>query len=97
MIEAPNQVSDYQLQKTEVLLVSESRHADDGQRAGFRRHNGERDRPPCDLLVREEVVFQRALVLAKAQAERRHSGQVDDDDGEIDGVQAHPQLFSRVE
>ena len=48
-------------------------------------------------LVGQKVVFQGALLLAEAQAERRHACQVDDDDGDIERVQSHAAEFSWVD
>jgi len=71
------------LQKTEVRVVSQTRNADDRQRAGFGRDNRESNSRPGNALVCQEVVAQGALALAEAQAEKGYACKVESDNGEI--------------
>src|SRR5580692_4698555 len=52
---AANDVADHELEESEVAFISEPRHADDGERTGFRSDDGQRNCPPRNLLVGEEV------------------------------------------
>ena len=77
------------LQKREVRIVGQAGHADDGERAGFGRHDRQRDRPPRNVAVCEKVIAQRALFFSEAQSEQRDADQVDGDDGEVEMVESH--------
>ena len=87
--EAAYDVSHDHLQKGQIAVVSETRHADDGQRAGFSRNDGQRNRPPWDVASGEEVVAQCALPFTKSQAEQSDADQVNCDDSEVETVEAH--------
>ena len=86
--DAGQQVAEDYLEEHEASAVGERRRADDGQRAGFRRYNGERDSPPRGGPAAEEVIFQRFLRLAEARAEPGDRGEIGEDDSEINGSQA---------
>ncbi len=45
------------LQESPVAGVGEAGHADDGQRAGFRGHDGERNGPPGNFAIGKKVVL----------------------------------------
>jgi hypothetical protein len=64
--DASDQVSEDDLEEAEVVVVGEAGDADDGERAGLGGDDGERDRPPGNVAVGEEVVAQRAMALAEA-------------------------------
>jgi len=75
------------LQEGEVGVEGEAWDADDGQGAGFGGNDGEGDRPPGDVAVRQEVVAQAALRFAKAQSEDRDRRQIKGDDREVDRIE----------
>ena len=50
------EVAENDFQKAPVSGVGESGHADDGQRTGFRGHDGEGNGPPGDPAIGEKVV-----------------------------------------
>jgi len=75
------------LQKTEIRVEGEPGDADDGQGAGFSGDNGERNRPPGNVAVGEEIVAQAALRFAEAQAEDRDRRQIERDDRQVDRIQ----------
>ena len=77
------------LKKSEIRVVGEAGNADDGERAGLGRDDGERNRPPGDFASSEKIVAQSALLFPKTQAEQRDACQVEGDDREIEFVQAH--------
>ena len=85
---ASHDVSHHHLQKRQIGVVSQTWNADDGERAGFRRDDGKRNRPPGNIPVGEKIIAQRALLLAKAQSEQSDPRQVQRDDGEIKLVQS---------
>jgi hypothetical protein len=64
--DASDQVSEDDLEEAEIVVVGEAGDADDGERAGLGGDDGERDRPPGNVAVGEEVVAQRAMALAEA-------------------------------
>ena len=82
--DAADQVSDDQLQESEVGVVGESGHADDGECAGFGGDDGECNSPPWDVAVGEKVVAQRTLLLPKAQSEKRDAREIGCDDREVE-------------
>ena len=75
------------MQEGKIGVEGESGDADDGQGAGFGGDNGERDRPPRDVTVREEIVAQAALRFAEAQSEDRDRRQIQRDDGEVQRIE----------
>ena len=77
------------LQKRQVRIVGKAGHADDGERAGFRRDDGQGDRPPRNVAIGQEIIPQRALFFPEAQAEQSDAGQVQRDDGEVEMVESH--------
>src|SRR5512147_2537198 len=85
----PHDVAHHQLQERHVAAVGEAGNADDSQRAGFGGHDGERDRPPRHVAVGEEVVAQRALPLAEADAKGGDPRQVHRDDNQVQPIQSH--------
>jgi len=75
------------LQEAQIGVEGEPGDADDGQGAGFSGDDGESDRPPGNVAVRQEVVAQAALRFAEAQSEDRDRRQIERDDREVDRVQ----------
>ena len=69
--------------ETQVGVVGQAGNADDGERAGFSRDDGKRNRPPGNIAIGEKIIAQRTLRLAKAQTEQRDPRQVQRDNGEI--------------
>jgi len=59
------------LQEGKIGVEGEPGDADDGQGAGFRGDDGERDCPPGNVAVRQEIVAQAALRFAEVQSEDR--------------------------
>jgi hypothetical protein len=57
------QISENHLEKNVAPAVGQRRRADNGQRAGFRRNDGERDGPPRRGLAAQKVVFERTCWL----------------------------------
>ena len=89
-------ISHYHLQKREIGIVSQTWNADDGQRAGFRRDDRKRNRPPGNIPVGEKVVAQSALLLPEAQSEQSDPSQIERDNGEIELVQNHNDRVARA-
>ncbi len=87
--ETPHHVSQHHLQKRQIGVVSQTGNTDDGERAGFRRDDRKRNRPPGNVPVGQKIVAQGALLLAKAQSKQSDPSQVKRDDGEIKLVQNH--------
>src|SRR3954451_15661695 len=87
--ETSNHVSHDNLQESKIGVISQAGDADDGQRAGLCGNDRERNCPPGDVASGKKVVAQCALALAKAHAEQRDADQVNSNEREIDGVQAH--------
>ena len=83
---AADEIADDQLQEAEILVVGEAGDADDGESACLCRDDGERDGPPGDCVVREEVVFEGALLALKPEAEEGNADQIHGDYGEVEGV-----------
>ena len=86
---APHHVAHHYLQESQIADVSDPRNADNGQRAGLGRDDRQRNGPPRYIAIRQKVIAQRALALAKAQAEQRDARQVKRDDRQVDLVQSH--------
>jgi len=82
---AGDEVSEDNLQKAKIGVIGQGRCADDGQRAGLSGYDGERNGRPGNVLVREKIIAQRALLFAKAQAKESNTGQINGDDGQIKG------------
>ena len=57
-------IAHHHLQKGEIGIVGQTRNADDGQCAGFRRNDGKRNRPPGNIPVSQKIIAQGALFLA---------------------------------
>ena len=87
--DAGQQVSQDDLQKSEITLKGQRRRADDGQGAGFGRNDGERDGPPGNIPVSQEIVFQRTLTFSELQAKQSYSRKVSRDDQVIESMKAH--------
>ena len=64
--DASHEIAHHQLQEGEVGIVGQAGHADDGEGAGFGGDDGERDGPPWNIAIGEEVIAQGTLPLAKA-------------------------------
>jgi len=75
------------LQESQISVEGEARDADDGQRAGFSGDDGECDRPPGNVAVRQEVIAQAALRLAESQPEDCDRGQIERDDRQVDQIE----------
>jgi len=75
------------LQEGQIGVEGEPGDADNGQGAGFRGDDGESDRPPGNVAVRQEVIAQAALRFAEAQSEGRDRRQIERDDRQVDRVQ----------
>jgi len=87
--EAAAYISEDNLKKCEVRVISETGNADDGQRAGFGSDNRKRNCPPWDVASSEELVTQAALSFAKAKSEQCDSDEIDRNNGEVETVEAH--------
>ena len=88
--DAGDDVADDHLDEHEVAAIGQARHADDGERAGLSRDDGEADAPPWDVFAAEEIIARGALVFAKPDAERDDAQQVEDDDQPVrDGEVIH--------
>ena len=85
--DARQQISEHHLQENVAPGVGQRRRADNRQGAGFGRNDGECDGPPRRAPAAQKIIFQRVLLLAETRAEPRDPGEIDDDDGEIDGSQ----------
>src|SRR4029077_20191203 len=91
--DTPDHVSQHDLQEHQVGVIGQSGNANDGESAGFRCDDGERNRPPWDIAIGEKIVPQRALLLAEAQPEERNPRQVQPDNREVKLVQAHKPTY----
>jgi hypothetical protein len=83
--DAAEHVSDHDLQKAEVAGEGDAGHGDDGEGGGFGRDDGERDGPPGDGVVGQEIALERAvlrdaLALAEAEPEERDGDEIGRDD-----------------
>lgn len=87
--DAADGVSEDELEKHEVGVISEAGRADDGECAGFSGDDGKADGPPGYVAVGEKVVAQGALFFAEAQAKEGDPDEIDSNDGEIEFVEAH--------
>ena len=67
--DAAEHVADDDLQEAEVAGERDAGDADDGEGAGLGRDDGERDGPPGDRLVGEEVAAQRARLRDRRRCE----------------------------
>jgi len=76
------------LQEGQVGVEGKPGDADDGERAGLGGDNGERDSPPGNVTVSQEIVAQAALRFAEAQSEERDRGQIERDDRQVKRVEA---------
>ena len=99
--DATDHVADDELEEAEISTEGQAGNGDDGEGAGFGRDDGERDGPPGDGLVGEEVAAQGAGVgvfaAAEVQAEERDADEVDDDEGEVDRVETRLECDSKHE
>src|ERR1035438_5119169 len=93
--DASDDVPHYHLQEREIRIVGEARNADDGQSAGLGGHDRQRNRPPRNIAIGEEVIPHRPLPLAKAQPEERDSCQVCRDNQQVDPIQSQVILEMR--
>ncbi len=87
--DAPDQVADDKLQEAEVALVGQAGNADDGERAGLGGHDGERNRPPGNRLLGQEISAEGARLLPESHAKESDPGQIHGDHGHIQRVQSH--------
>src|SRR5581483_10401270 len=81
------------LQECQVRVVGKTRNTDDGEGTGLGRYDGQRDRPPWDVPVSQEVVTEGALALAKTNSEKGDPGQVGSDDEQVGSSQAQDPEF----
>jgi hypothetical protein len=75
------------LQEGQVGVEGESGDADDGQGAGLGGDDGESDRPPGNIAVRQEIVTQAALRFAEAQSEDRDRRQIQRNDRQVKRIE----------
>src|SRR5581483_993570 len=68
---AGDQVSKNELQKAEIAIIGESGNADHGQRARLGGDNRERNGPPGDIAIGEEIAFQRAIGRTEMNPKQR--------------------------
>src|SRR4051812_29442510 len=87
--DSAHEIPEDDLQELQVGVVGESGNTDDGQGAGFSRNDRERDRPPGNIPVGEEVVFQRALTFSELKPKQSYSREVRRDDQVIESTKAH--------
>ena len=87
--DASEQVAEGYLEKSEVAGEGETGDADDGEGAGLRGDDGERDGPPGYVAIGKKVGAQRTLAVAEAQAEPGDAQQIEDDRGNVDEVKLH--------
>ena len=105
--DAPEHVSDDDLQEPKVAGECQSRRADDGQRGGLGGDDGERNRPPRHRAVGQEVAAQRAIarrracgraagraMAAETQPEERDGYQVQANHAEISDMQTSRHCLS---
>ncbi len=93
--DAPDHVSHHQLQKSKIRIVGQAGNTNDGQRAGLRGHNRQRNCPPRNVAVGEKVVSHRPLPLAKPQPEQRDPRQVSRNNQQVDPIQSQAIPSSR--
>src|SRR5947209_5696480 len=87
--DASDDVSEHNLEKGEIRVISQAGDANDRQRAGLGSHDGQRNCPPRDVAVGKKVVLERALALSEAQTEEGYARQVNGNDGEIESIETH--------
>ncbi len=68
---APQQISEDQLQEGEVAGKRESRRSDDGKGAGLGRDNGESDSPPRCATAAQEVILKGFLAFLESARRTR--------------------------
>ena len=98
---APDEVTEDKLKKSEISAVGDGGSADDGERGGFRGHDGKSQRPPWRGAPAEKIftsdgvaIFslrrgQRTMPAAEVHAQRGYRQQIDDDDGQIERCNVH--------
>jgi len=84
--DTPDHIAHHHLQKSKIRIVGESGNTDDGQRARFRGHNRERNRPPGNLAVGEKIIPHRPLPLAETQPKQRDASQVRRNNQQVDPI-----------
>jgi hypothetical protein len=84
--DAPDEISEDNLQKCQIRVVGEAGNADDGERAGFGGDNRKGNRPPGNVAVSQEVIAQCALTLAETQAEQSDPHEIERNNREIEFV-----------
>ncbi len=67
--DASHQITHNDLQEGEVCIVGKARDTDDRQGTGLGRDDGERDCPPGDVSIGQEIITHRSLTLAESQTE----------------------------
>ena len=74
---SPDDVAENNLKKREVRIVGKAGNADDRERAGLCRDDGERDGPPWDVPSGQKIIAQSALLFPKTQAEQRDARKIE--------------------
>src|ERR1051326_3393748 len=87
--EAAHNISQHDLQKCEIAIVSQARNANDGERAGLGGNYRKRDGPPWNFASGKKVVAQGAVALTKAQTEKSNSQQISTNDCQIETAETH--------
>lgn len=93
--DAADEIAESELQEGEVGVVCEAGDADEGEGAGLCSNDRQRERPPGDRAIGEEIILQRALRFTKAQAEESDTGKIDDDDQEVCWVEPGTRVNGR--
>src|SRR5690606_12089615 len=81
--DASDEVTGGELEEPEVARVRSRGDADECERTGFRRNDGEADRPPGQLAAGEEVVARAALRAAQPRTKGRYADDVGDEDDDV--------------
>ena len=69
--------------------------ADDGEGAGLRGDDGERNGPPGNIAIGKKVRPQRPLAVTKAETEPGDAQQIQDNREDVDEVKLHGTRFPR--
>ena len=85
--EPRDDVTDDHLDEGDVAPVGQRRHADDGERARLRRHDGQADGPPRRVAIAEKIVARVVLVFAKPHSQRNDAAEVGEDNDPVGKVE----------
>ena len=80
------------LQPGHVPGVGKTGNAEEGDSAGLGGDDGKEDQPPRPVAAADHEVGHAAGLAADPQPEQDHADEVDDENGEIDGADAHDAL-----